>query len=144
MGYSTGVRHGRQEVSSTVSSRVKGSSPARGKFFAEFFFCNTILASMPEWSIYGKTRMQSEILNVLTTIHSFSSKQWMTQRQCVYELSHWHNTQIICVKHVKNSWMIISSVRISYPAECNCHLLYRMTPESYLFSSIVAFVYKPM
>ena len=65
--------------------------------------------------------MQSEIFNVLTTIHSFSSKQWMTQRQCVYELSHWHNTRI-CVKRVKNSWMTISSVRMSYPAECNCHL----------------------
>ena len=32
--------------------------------------------------------------------------------------------------------MIISSVRISYPAECNCHLLYRMTSESYLMSSL--------
>ena len=79
---------------------------------------------------------QSEIRNVLTTIHSFSSKQWMTQRQCVYELFHWHNTQLICVKHIKNSWMTISSVRISYPAECNCHLVYRMTSESYLMSSL--------
>ena len=32
--------------------------------------------------------------------------------------------------------MTISSVRISYPAECNCHLLYRMTSESYLMSSL--------
>ena len=40
-----------------VSPRVEGSNPVRGKFFAEFFFSNTILASMPEWSIYGKTRM---------------------------------------------------------------------------------------
>ena len=59
---------------------------------------------------------------MLTNNPSFSSKQWMTQRQCVYELFHWHNTQLICVKCIKNSWMTISSVRISYPAECNCHL----------------------
>ena len=32
--------------------------------------------------------------------------------------------------------MIISSVKISDPAECNCHLLYRMTSESYLMSSL--------
>ena len=38
-----------------------------------------------------------EILNVLTTIHSFSSRQWISQRQCVYELSNWHNTQLIYV-----------------------------------------------
>ena len=83
---------------------------------------------------------QSEIRNmlkVLTTIHSFSSRQWMTQRQCVYELSYWHNTQLICVKCIKNSWMTISSVKISCPAECNCHLLYRMTYESYLMSSLL-------
>ena len=34
MGISTVVRHERQELSST---RVEGSSPVRGKFFAEFF-----------------------------------------------------------------------------------------------------------
>ena len=64
------------------------------------------------------------------------SRQWMTQRQCICEVSYWHNTQLICVKHIKNSWMTISSVKISYPAECNCHLLYRMTSESYLMSSL--------
>ena len=37
MGSSTGVRHERQEVSSTVSPRVKGSSPVRGNFYANFF-----------------------------------------------------------------------------------------------------------
>ena len=89
---------------------------------------------------------QSVIRNVLTTIHSFSSRQWMTQRRCVYELFHWHNTQLICVKHVKNSWMTISSVRISYPAECNCHLLLWKTSESFscLLLSIQTTVYKPM
>ena len=40
------------------------------------------------------------------------------------------------MKHIKNSWMTISSVKISHPAECNCHLLYRMTSESYLMSSL--------
>ena len=79
---------------------------------------------------------QLEIRNVLTTIHSFSSRQWMTQRQCVYELSQWQNTQLICVKCIKNSWMTISSVKITYPTECNCHLLYRITSESYLMSSL--------
>ena len=39
-------------MSSTVSPRVEGSTPV-----CWFFFSNTILASMPEWSIYGKTRM---------------------------------------------------------------------------------------
>ena len=34
MGSSTVVRHEGQEVS---SSRVEGSTPVRGKFFAEFF-----------------------------------------------------------------------------------------------------------
>ena len=48
MGSSTGVRHERQEVSSTVSPRVEGSTPVRGNFFADFFLSNTILASMPE------------------------------------------------------------------------------------------------
>ena len=47
MGSSTGVRHERQEVS-RVSPRVEGSNPVRGKFFAEFFSSNTVLASMPE------------------------------------------------------------------------------------------------
>ena len=90
--------------------------------------------------------MQSEIRNVLTIIHSFTSRQWMTQRQCVYELSHWHNTQLICVKHIKSSWVTISSIRISYPAECNCHLLLWKTSESfsYLLLSIQTSVYKPM
>ena len=37
MGSSTGVRHERQEVSSTVSPRVEGSTPVRGNFFADFF-----------------------------------------------------------------------------------------------------------
>ena len=32
--------------------------------------------------------------------------------------------------------MIISSVKSSHPTECNCHLLYRMTSESYLMSSL--------
>ena len=43
---STGVRHERQEVSSTDSYRVEGSSPVRGRFFAEFFFSNTILEDL--------------------------------------------------------------------------------------------------
>ena len=102
-------------------------------YFNYCYYVSKLIERVTSWSCHGDfcciisqlwlhTR-QSEIHNVLTTIHSFSSKQWMTQRQCVYELSHWHNTQLICVKCVKNSWMIISSVRISYPAECNCHLL---------------------
>ena len=37
MGSSTGAIHERQEMSSTVSPRVEGSSPVRGKFFAELF-----------------------------------------------------------------------------------------------------------
>ena len=41
--------------------------------------------------------------NMLTTIHSFSSKQWMTQRQCVYELFYWHNAQLISINCIKNS-----------------------------------------
>ena len=48
MGSGTGVRHERQEVISTVSPRVEVSSPVRGKFFAEFFFSNTILADLTE------------------------------------------------------------------------------------------------
>ena len=83
-----------------------------------------------------------EILNVLTTIHSFSSKQWMTQRQSVYELSSWHITQLICVKHVKNSWMTISSVKsLSYYSSCQEQLspFLVKTSES-LLMSIVAFV----
>ena len=42
------VRHERQEVSSTVSPRVKGSSPVRGKFFADFSYSNIILADLTE------------------------------------------------------------------------------------------------
>ena len=49
MGSSTGVRHERQEVNSTDSPRVEGSSPIRVVFFfAEFICANTILALMPE------------------------------------------------------------------------------------------------
>ena len=49
MGSSTGVRHERQEVSSTHSCRVESSSPVRGSFFfAEFICSNTILADLPE------------------------------------------------------------------------------------------------
>ena len=84
-----------------------------------------------------------EILNMLT-IHSFSSKQWMTQRQSVYELSSWHITQLICVNHVKNSWLTISSVKsLSYYYSCQEQLspFLVMTSESLLMST-VAFVYK--
>ena len=56
MGSSTGVRHERK-VSSAVSPRVEGSTPVRGKFFAYFFYSNTILADLTELSIYGKTRL---------------------------------------------------------------------------------------
>ena len=42
------VRHERQEMSSTVSLRVEGSTPVRGNFFAEFFFSNTVLADLTE------------------------------------------------------------------------------------------------
>ena len=38
------MRH--KKWSSTVSPRVKGSSPVRGKFFAQFFVSNTILADL--------------------------------------------------------------------------------------------------
>ena len=49
MGSSTGVGHERQEVSSTDSPRVEGSTPVRGRFFfAEFICSNTILADLPE------------------------------------------------------------------------------------------------
>ena len=49
MGSSTGVRHERQEVSSTDNPRVEGSTPVRGSFFiAEFICSNTILADLPE------------------------------------------------------------------------------------------------
>ena len=87
-----------------------------------------------------------EILNMLTTIHSFSSKQWMTQRPSVYELSSWHTTQLICVKCIKNSWMTISSVKslsyyYSYQEQLSLFLV--MTSES-LLMSIVTFVYKPL
>ena len=89
------------------------------------------------------TTPNQEIRNVLMcwqTIHSFPSKQRMTQRQCVYELLHWHNTQLICLKRAKNSWMTISSwlqcENLINTAECNCHLLYRKTSESYLISSL--------
>ena len=51
--------------------------------------------------------------NMLTTIHSFSSKQWLTQRQCVYELSYWHNAQLISVNCIKNSQLIFSCWQIS-------------------------------
>ena len=85
-----------------------------------------------------------EIINMLTTIHSFSGKQWMTQRQSVYELSSWHITQLMCVKCVKNSWMTISSVKsLSYYNSCQEQLspFLVKTSES-LLMSIVAFVYK--
>ena len=87
-----------------------------------------------------------EILNMLTTIHSFSSKQWMTQRPSVHELSSWHTTQLICVKCIKNSWMTISSVKslsyyYSYQEQLSLFLV--MTSES-LLMSIVTFVYKPL
>ena len=48
MGSSTVVRHERQEVSSTVTPRVKGSSPIRYKFFAQLFFSNTSLPDLTE------------------------------------------------------------------------------------------------
>ena len=35
-------------MSSTVSPRVEGSSPVRGKFSADFFYSNTILADLTE------------------------------------------------------------------------------------------------
>ena len=86
--------------------------------------------------------------------HSFSSKQWMTQRQCVYELSNWHNTQLISVKHIWNSWMTISSVRISHLLLFQPRAIHTIFIEqfiqwhlrviSWLLMSVHAFVYKPM
>ena len=61
MGSSTGVRHERQEVSSTISPRVEGSNPVRGKFLLSFFFSDTILASMPERSIYRENSNELEL-----------------------------------------------------------------------------------
>ena len=55
MGSSTGVRHGRQEVSSTLGSRVQVLLE-EGFFFAEFICSNTILADLPELSTLGKPR----------------------------------------------------------------------------------------
>ena len=72
-----------------------------------------VIAAQPITVAISAISNSFEILNVLTTIHSFSSKQWLTLRQYVYELSNWHNTQLICVKHVRISWMTTSSVRIS-------------------------------
>ena len=54
MGSSTGVRHERQEVSST-GSRVQLLLELVF-FFAEFICSNTILADLPEWSTLGKPR----------------------------------------------------------------------------------------
>ena len=65
MGSSTGVRHERQEVSSTDNPRVEGSNPATGNFFAEFICSNTILADLPEWTTLGKPRLDLQ----MTTMH---------------------------------------------------------------------------
>ena len=59
MGSSTGVRHERQEVSSTDSPRVEGSSPVRSSFLGEFICFNTILGDLPEWSTLGKPRLSA-------------------------------------------------------------------------------------
>ena len=48
MGSSTGVRHERQEVSSTDSPKVEGSILLEVVFFAEFICCNTIRVDLPE------------------------------------------------------------------------------------------------
>ena len=73
--------------------------------------------------------MQSEIRNVLTTIHIFSSSsEWLKDN---VSMNFYIDT--IPSSYVWSTLrMTISSVKISYPAECNCHLLYRMTSESYL------------
>ena len=55
MGSSTVGKAWEQEVSTTDSTRVKGSSPVEVSFLLNLFFCNTILADLTEWSIYGKT-----------------------------------------------------------------------------------------
>ena len=85
-----------------------------------------------------------EILNMLTTIHSSSSKPWMTQRPSVYELSSWHITQLIYVKHIKNFWMTISSdTSLSYYNSCQEQLSpFLVETSESLLMSIVAFVYK--
>ena len=62
MGSSTGVRYERQEVSSTVSPRVEGSSPVRGKFFAEFF------SLIQFWQIWQNDLFQ-ENLEWIAQIH---------------------------------------------------------------------------
>ena len=60
MGSNTGVRRERQEVSSTDSPRVEGSSPVTGCFYlAEFICSNIVLASMPEYSTLGKPRLRT-------------------------------------------------------------------------------------
>ena len=65
MGSSTGVRHERQEVSSTVSPRVESSSPVRGNFFVDFFFSNKILADLTEWSrLYLRKTSNVSIVNM--------------------------------------------------------------------------------
>ena len=44
----------------------------------------------------------------------FLQQQWMTQRQCVYELFHWHNTQLISVKHMLRTLEWLSQVLESH------------------------------
>ena len=64
-----------------------------------------------------------EILNVLTTIHSFPDKQWMTQRPSVYELSSWHIIQLICVKTLEWPSQLSNLWAITIPEKSNCRHL---------------------
>ena len=87
---------------------------------------------------------QSEIRNVLMcwqTIHSFSSKQWMTQRQCVYELFHWHNTQLICVleSHIQLNAIVTyyceRHLRVSHAFSCLFRQVYISQYKFHIISS---------
>ena len=77
MGSNTGVRHERQEVSSTDSPRVEGL--VRGNFFAVFFllYCNS---GLPDRMIYiRKNSIEfSEFRESDSLVkHDFESSYWL-------------------------------------------------------------------
>ena len=79
---------------------------------------------------------QSEIRNMLT-IHNFptGSSEWLKVYVSVNFSIDTAISSYVWSASRTLEWLS-QVLKISHPAECNCHLLYRMTSESYLMSSL--------
>ena len=94
MGSSTGVRHERQEVSSTVSPMVEDSTPARSNFFADFF------SLIQFWQISQNDLFTENLECLICEKHSYHIQASEAQLHTVLSVN--FNSVSICTTKTSN------------------------------------------